>query len=56
MSIRITRNRLLGVVLLFSVGILFAGCSGYSEDPGAKRSQQQSVDLQNRIKTTQVDR
>jgi len=32
------------------------GCSRYEGDAGAKRDQQQSEVLQNRIRTTQVDR
>ena len=56
MSTIIARYRILGVLVIFSLASILAGCSGYSGDPGADRSQQQSQELQNRIKTTQVDR
>ena len=56
MSTIIARYRILGVLVIFSLGAILAGCSGYSGDPGAERSQQQSEELQDRIKTTQVDR
>ena len=56
MSTIVARYRILGVLVFFFLGTLLVGCSGYSEDPGANRSQQQSEQLQNRIKTTQVDR
>lgn len=56
MSAILARNRILGVVLILGLGTVIAGCSGDRSDPGAKRSQQQSEVLQNRIKTTQVDR
>ncbi len=50
------RFRILATALIFSAGIIVAGCSGDTGDPGADRSQQQSEQLQNRIKTTQIDR
>jgi hypothetical protein len=50
------RFRTLTTVLIFSAGVILAGCSGGGGDPGADRSQQQSEQLQNRIKTTQIDR
>ncbi len=56
MSTIIARYRILGVLVIFSLASILAGCSGYSGDPGADRSQQQSQELQNRIKTTQIDR
>lgn len=56
MSAILARSRILGVVLILSLGTVIAGCSGDRSDPGAKRSQQQSEVLQERIKTTQVDR
>jgi hypothetical protein len=42
--------------VVFTLGVVVAGCSPYQGDSGAKRSQQQSEELQNRIKTTQADR
>jgi hypothetical protein len=56
MSAKLACNRILGMVVTFSLGILLAGCSGDAGDPGAKRTQQQSEVLQDRIKTTQIDR
>ena len=56
MSATLARNRILGMVLLMALGVVISGCSGDTGDPGAKRTQQQSEQLQNRIKTTQVDR
>ena len=56
MSELYARFRILASALIFSVGVLVAGCSGDTGDPGADRSQQQSEQLQNRIKTTQIDR
>ena len=56
MSAIIARYRILGMVVIFSLGSILAGCSPYTGDPGAKRSQQQSKELQNRISTTQIDR
>lgn len=50
------RFRILAMVAVFSVGALLAGCSEYEDDTGADRTQQQSEQLQNRIKTTQIDR
>jgi len=48
--------RILAATVVFSVGVMLAGCSGGTGDPGADRSQQQSKQLQDRINTTQVDR
>ena len=56
MSAIIARYRILGIVVIFSLGTVLAGCSPYAGDPGAKRTQQQTDDLRNRIKTTQIDR
>jgi hypothetical protein len=50
------RFRILAITVVFSVGALLAGCSEYAGDAGADRSQQQSEQLQKRIKTTQIDR
>ena len=50
------RFRFLALVAVFSVGAIVAGCTGDSGDRGADRSQQQSEKLQDRIKTTQIDR
>jgi hypothetical protein len=50
------RYRLLAVAVTFSLSTLLAGCGQYAGDAGAKRSQQQSKELQDRIRTTQVDR
>ncbi len=51
-----SRFRTLTTALVFSAGIIVAGCSGDAGDRGADRSQQQSEQLQDRIKTTQIDR
>lgn len=48
--------RILGAVAIIALVALGVGCSRYQGDAGATRSQQQSEELQNRIKTTQVDR
>ncbi len=56
MSAKIARYRVLGMVVIFSLGTILAGCSGDMGEPGAKRTQQQSKELRNRINTTQVDR
>ncbi len=56
MSATFARYRILGIVVIFSLGTMLAACSGDMDDPGAKRSQQQSKELQNRISTTQIDR
>ncbi len=50
------RFRILALAAVFSVGAIVAGCSGDAGDRGVDRSQQQSEQLQNRIKTTQIDR
>ena len=50
------RIQVLAVAVVLSAGALLAGCSGDMGDPGADRTQQQSEQLQNRIKTTQIDR
>jgi hypothetical protein len=50
------RFRVLATALIISLGVILAGCSGGGGDPGAERSQQQSEQLQDRIKTTQIDR
>ena len=50
------RFRILALTAVFSMGAIVAGCSGDSGDRGADRSQQQSEKLQDRIKTTQIDR
>lgn len=44
------------MVVVFSMSAIVTGCSRDKGDAGAKRSQQQSEQLQNRIKTTQIDR
>lgn len=51
-----TRFRILGLIVTFSLGTLLIGCSPYGGDAGAERSQQQSEVLQDRIKSTQIDR
>ncbi len=56
MSATFARYRLLAIVVVFSLGTILAGCSPYAGDPGAKRSQQQTEELRNRINTTQIDR
>ncbi|GMQ96069.1 MAG: hypothetical protein BMS9Abin14_568 [Gammaproteobacteria bacterium] len=56
MSAIIARYRILGTVLILSLGTILAGCTGYENDPGAKRTQQQSDVLRDRINTTQNDR
>ncbi len=56
MSAKFSHYRTLGVVVIFSLGAILAGCSPFDGDPGAKRSQQQAEELRNRIKTTQIDR
>ena len=56
MSAISTCYRILGILVIFSLGTLLAGCSGEMSDPGAKRSQHQSEELRARINTTQVDR
>ena len=56
MSEFIARFRVLAAAVVFSASALVAGCSGDGGDPGADRSQQQSEQLQDRIKTTQIDR
>jgi hypothetical protein len=56
MSATIACYRALAIVVVFILGAIVAGCSSYQGDAGAKRTQQQSEELQNRIKTTQVDR
>jgi len=48
--------RILAATVVFSVGVVLAGCTGGAGDPGADRSQQHSKQLQDRINTTQVDR
>jgi hypothetical protein len=48
--------RIAAIAAVLSLGVIVAGCSPYEGDPGLKRSQQQSEELQNRIMTTQVDR
>ena len=48
--------RILGILVIFSLGTLLAGCSGYTGDQGAKRTQHQSEELRARINTTQIDR
>jgi hypothetical protein len=56
MSVKFARIRILAVVVVFATGAIVAGCSGGKIDEGAKRTQQQSEELQNRIMTTQIDR
>ncbi len=56
MSGYLVRFRVLAVAVVFSAGALLAGCSGGAGDPGADRTQQQSEQLQKRIRTTQIDR
>jgi hypothetical protein len=56
MSAKLARYRILGMAVMFSLATMLAGCSGDTGDPGAKRSQQQSEALQDRIRTTQTDR
>lgn len=50
------RYRLLGLVMLLVLGTVLTGCTRYSGDAGAERTEQQSEKLQDRIKTTQIDR
>ena len=50
------RIRILAIAAVFSIGATVAGCSDYKVDDGAKRTQQQSEELDNRIMTTQIDR
>jgi hypothetical protein len=50
------RLQLLGMVVILCLGALLAGCSRYTGDAGADRSRQQSQELRERIRTTQVDR
>ncbi len=56
MSAIIARYRILGTVLILALGTILAGCTGYEDDPGAKRTQQQSDELRDRIHTIQIDR
>jgi hypothetical protein len=56
MSATFARYRILAMVVVFSLSTILAGCSPYTGDPGAKRSQQQTEELRNRINTTQIDR
>jgi len=56
MSAKFARYRILAMVVVFSLGTILAGCSPYAGDPGAKRSQQQTEELRDRINTTQIDR
>jgi len=57
MSFTFARIRILAVVVVFAAVSMVAGCSGGGKmDAGAKRTQQQSEELQNRIMTTQIDR
>jgi len=51
-----TRIRILAIAAVFSIGASVTGCSDYKADDGAKRTQQQSEELDNRIMTTQIDR
>jgi len=44
------------MAVVFSAGALLAGCSSDTGDRGADRTQQQSEQLQDRVKTTQIDR
>jgi len=50
------RFRVLAMAVVFSAGALLAGCSSDTGDRGADRTQQQSEQLQDRVKTTQIDR
>ena len=56
MSALCSRCRILGAAAIIALLAVNIGCSRYEGDPGASRTQQQSEDLQNRIRTTQVDR
>lgn len=56
MSAKFTHYRILGIVVIFSLGAILAGCSPYTGDAGAKRTQQQTEELRDRINTTQIDR
>lgn len=57
MSVIFARFRALAIVAVFAISSMVAGCSnGGKVDEGAKRTQQQSEELQNRIMTTQIDR
>ena len=56
MSATFARYRTLAIVVVFSLGTILAGCSPYTGDSCAKRSQQQTEELRNRINTTQIDR
>lgn len=55
-SVKFAHYRILAAVVIFSLGTVLAGCSPYTGDAGAKRSQQQTEELRNRINTTQIDR
>ena len=56
MSAIIARYRILGALVIFSLATILAGCSAYTGDQGANRTQQQSEELQDRINSTQIDR
>lgn len=50
------RCRILGAAAIIALLAFTGACSRYQGDAGANRTQKQSEELQNRIKTTQVDR
>jgi len=50
------RYRILATVVVLSLGLVLSGCSGNAGDSGAKRSDQQSKQLRDRVTTTQIDR
>ena len=56
MSATFAHFRILAIAAVLSIGASVAGCSEYKVDDGAKRTQQQSEELDNRIMTTQIDR
>jgi hypothetical protein len=56
MSAKFAHYRILGIVVIFSLGTILAGCSPYAGDAGAQRTQQQTEELRDRINTTQIDR
>jgi hypothetical protein len=55
-SVKSAHLRILATVVIFSLGTILAGCSPYDGDAGAKRTQQQTEELRDRINTTQIDR
>lgn len=48
--------RILALAALLALGVNLTGCTSYSGDEGAERTQEQSEMLRDRISTTQIDR